>query len=158
MKKILSLIVLLVAFASCEEDVKFNTPAVQAFKDNEVWRATNFSATRSASNNSLTINATNGFETLTLRTISVNPGSYNLGLDELNKATFRLEADGIIRTYETGTDEDEGLIIISNRPRDTDLQRGFISGEFYFNATNETGQRVSFFEGNFYKVPIQVIP
>lgn len=157
MKKFLSLLVLLVAFSSCEEDVKFNTPAVQGLKDNELWKATEYKAI--IVGGSLTIEATNGFETVVLRTVSSTPGmSFQLGLNESNKATYSLEADGLSYSYQTGTDLGDGLIEISDDPDETDITKGYISGTFRFNASDEFGELVNFQNGFFYKVPIQLAP
>ncbi len=145
---------LLVAFTSCEEDVKFNDPAVQVYKDNEVWKATNFTAVRGV-DNSLTVTATNGFETLTMRTASINPGNYELGLNENSKASYVVQADGITMSYATGTGLGDGRITISNKPRETDLTRGYITGRFYFNVEDTNGTVVNFQEGIFYKIPVQ---
>jgi hypothetical protein len=157
MKRILSLLVLLVAFTSCEEDVKFNTPAVQALKDKVLWKATQFTATR-GSNNSLTVTATNGFETVILKTSKVNPGTYTLGVNETNKATYSLDADGITEFYQTGTDLGNGEIIISSDKNETDLTAGFISGTFHFNAEDSEANNVNFYQGVFYKVSIAPAP
>lgn len=158
MKKILSLLVLLVAMTSCEEDVRFNTPAVQGLKDNDLWKATEFSAMLGAGG-SLTIEATNGFETVVLKTVSSTPGmSFPLGEDESNKATYSLDADGISFDYQTGTELGDGLIVISDEPDETNVSAGYISGTFRFNAVNEIGESVNFQRGVFYRVPIQAIP
>lgn len=158
MKKILSLLVLLVAFTSCEEDVKFNTPAVQSIKgtgaEKELWKATEFSAVRTG--NALTLTATNGFETVVLKTTSVTPGEYVLGTGVANKATYALSVDGIEEFYQTGTDLGNGLITVS--ADNTDVTKGYISGFFRFNAVNNAGVTINFQEGVFYKVPINVAP
>ncbi|RYJ43261.1 DUF6252 family protein [Flavobacterium beibuense] len=154
MKKILSLLVLLVTFASCEEDVKFNNPAVQGLKDDELWRAAQYTATRET-DNSLTIVATNGFEILTLRTASVDPGVYDLGVNEQNKATFSVSVDGIEQNYQTGTDLGDGKIEIT--VEDTDITQGFITGTFRFNAVEDDGTVLNFRNGVFYRVPIQPV-
>ena len=154
MKKILSLLVLLVVFTSCEEDVKFNTPAVQGLKNNELWKATQFTASRGI-DNSLTITATNGFEIVVLKTASLSAGAYTLGLNEVNKASYTLSADGIEDDYETGTNLGSGTITISDKIIETDLTKGFISGTFHFNAVNGADEDVFYQEGYFYKVPIQ---
>jgi hypothetical protein len=151
MKKILSLLVLVVTFASCEEDVKFNNPAVQGFKNDELWRAAQFTATRGG-DNSLTITATNGFEILTLRTSSLNPGTYTLGVNELSKASFVVNE--IELAYQTGTGLGEGEIVID--PDNTDITRGYISGNFYFTAYDDEDAPVNFRDGVFYKVPLTV--
>jgi hypothetical protein len=149
MKKILSLLVLLVAFTSCEEDVKFNTPAVQSIK--ELWKATEFSAVKTG--NALTLTAKNGFETVILKTTSVTPGEYVLGTGVANKATYALSVDGIEEFYQTGTDLGNGLITIS--ADNTDATKGYISGFFRFNAVSDAGVTINFQEGVFYKVPIK---
>ena len=154
MKKILSLLVLLVTFASCEEDVKFNNPAVQGLKDDELWRAAQYTATRET-DNSLTIVATNGFEILTLRTASVDLGVYDLGVNEQNKATFSVSVDGIEQNYQTGTDLGDGKIEIT--VEDTDITQGFITGTFRFNAVEDDGTVLNFRNGVFYRVPIQPV-
>ncbi|KGO79883.1 MULTISPECIES: DUF6252 family protein [Flavobacterium] len=154
MKKILSLLVLMVTFASCEEDIQFNNPAVQAMRDDELWRAVEYTATRET-DNSLTIQATNGFETLILRTASVDPGVYELGLNEQNKASYSVSVDGIEMNYQTGTDLGDGKIEIL--AEDTDLTQGFITGTFRFNAVEDDGTVVNFRSGVFYRVPIQPV-
>ncbi|AXG73436.1 hypothetical protein DVK85_03990 [Flavobacterium arcticum] len=158
MKKFLSLLVLLVAFSSCEEDIQFNTPAVQGLKDNELWKATEYRAILGGGG-SLTIEATNGFETVVLKTVSSTPGmSFQLGVNEVNKATYSLNADGLSYDYQTGTDLGDGLIEISDNPIETDITKGYITGTFRFNASDEFGELVNFQNGFFYKVPIQAAP
>ncbi|QYJ69330.1 DUF6252 family protein [Flavobacterium litorale] len=157
MKNFLSLIVLLLVVCSCEEDVQFNTPAVQALKDNELWKATEYSA--SIVGSSLTIEATNGFETVVLRTVSATPGtSFELGINETNKATYSLSADGVSSEYQTGTGIGNGLIEISDDPRETNISEGYISGTFRFNAADDSDELVNFQNGFFYRVPIQALP
>ncbi|MGV3458833.1 MAG: DUF6252 family protein [Flavobacterium sp.] len=174
MKKILSLIVLVAALASCEEDVKFNDPAVQALKNNELWKATSYSAVKN-SDNSLTITATNGFETVTLRAETADPYNCNgtevddedgdrhgceylFGYGAENMASYVLAADGIEMSYQTGNaaepGEEEGAILIYSNRKYTNIPGGFISGEFYFNATDDDGEVVNFQQGVFYKIPI----
>ncbi len=158
MKKILSLIVLVVVLTSCEEDVKFNNPAVQGLKDNELWKATDFSATRGG-DNSLTITADNGFEIITLKTQNIDPGVYVLGVNESNKATYTLSVDGIEMFHSTGTGIGNGEITISADPTETNVTAGYITGNFYFNAEDEDGNVVNFQQGVFYRVPIEpVVP
>jgi len=154
MKKFLSLLVLLTVFTSCEDDVKFNTPAVQGLKDNELWKASKFTATV-GTDNSLTVTATNGFETVVLKTASYSAGSYPLGVNEANKASYTLAADGIEDNYQTGTGVGSGEIVISDKITETDLTKGFITGTFRFSGLNDAGDAVYFQEGYFYKVPIK---
>ena len=165
MKKILSLLVLLVAFASCEEDVKFNTPAVQAFQGlgdgrSELWKAREFSAVKSG--NSVIVTAKNDVETIVLTINNPVPGepqgsSHVLGTGELNKVTYTLSADGITDFYQTGTGVGEGEIVI-RRTADNNINatdgKGYISGTFWFNAVNSSNKTINFERGVFYKVPI----
>ena len=172
MKRILSLLVLLVAFASCEEDVKFNNPAVQALKgqNSDPWKATEFSAERSGS--AIIVTAKNDIETITLRINNPVPGlpvdnveqngsEHELGEDELNKATYLLSVDGIEDFYQTGTEIGNGMITMG-KARDNNLNptdgKGYISGFFYFNAINDAGETTNYHQGVFYKVPIKVGP
>ena len=157
MKKLLSLLVLLVAMTSCEEDVKFNTPAVQALKDNELWKAAEYKAM--IVGGSLTIEATNGFETVVLRTVGSTPGeSFELGINNSNRATYSLVADALVEEYQTGTNIGNGLIEISADPTETNIAEGYISGNFRFNAVSSSDETVNFQRGFFYKVPIEAAP
>jgi hypothetical protein len=156
MKKFLSLFVLLAVLSSCEEDIQFNTPAVQALKNNELWRATAFSATR-GTDNSLTIQATNGFESLVLRTANTNPGEYDLGENETDKASYVLVVDDYQENYQTGAGIGSGSITISDNITETNVAAGYITGTFHFAAVSEDGDEIYFQEGVFYKVPITAV-
>ncbi len=151
MKKFLYLLVLLAGLTSCEEDIQFNTPTVQALKNNELWRSTEFSAVK-GSDNSLTIHATNGFESLVLKTASTDPGEYDLGENETDKASYVLVVDNYEETYQTGAGMGQGKITISDNPEETTAT--FISGTFRFAAVSDDGTEIYFQEGVFYKVPL----
>jgi len=157
MKKFLSLLVLMTALSSCEEDIKFNNPAVQGFKNNELWKAEDFTATVGA-DMSLTVVANNGFETLTLHTTSLNAGAYTLGENSENVAAFEFDADGILEEYSTDDALGGGKIVISADPRETDFTKGYITGRFTFLALDSAGNELSFQNGYFYKVPITPVP
>ncbi|MFL9845482.1 DUF6252 family protein [Flavobacterium rhizosphaerae] len=153
MRKFLLLFVLLAAFTSCEEDVKFNTPAVQGLKDDVLWKATDFTATKGG-DNSLTIQASNGFETLVLKTASITAGTYQLGVDNSSKASYTLFIDSFNSEYETGAGIGSGQITISDNPLETNLAEGYVTGTFRFSAVDTEGNYVYFQQGVFYKVPI----
>ena len=153
MKKFLYLLVLLASLTSCEEDIQFNTPAVQALKNNELWRATEFSATLGLGN-TLTISATNGFEELVLKTASINPGEYQLGQNDTDKASYVLVVDDYEENYQTGPGIGEGSITIIDDVEQTNVTAGYISGTFRFAAVSEDGEEIYFQNGYFYKVPI----
>ncbi|PZR19761.1 MAG: hypothetical protein DI539_12880 [Flavobacterium psychrophilum] len=163
MKKILSLLVLVTALVSCEEDVKFNNPAVQGLKDNELWKATTYDAKKTG--NTIIINAHRGgdFETMTITLNAAAPGSvHNLGLDELNKGSYSYNIDGISESFTTGTGKGNGRVTIMGED-DNNINgtggKGFISGSFYFNAYNSDDSGVvNFQQGVFYRVPLTVEP
>ena len=64
MKKLASLLILLVAFVSCQSDVKFNNPSFQGEKDNFLWRADH--TVTMIGNGNLGISAFRGNEQVTL--------------------------------------------------------------------------------------------
>jgi hypothetical protein len=158
MKKFLSLLVLMTALSSCEEDVKFNNPAVQGFKNNELWKAEDFTATLTDGGTSLTVVGNNGFETLTLHTVAYDAGTYTLGPGSSNTASFEFSADGVTEDYTTNVTDGGGEIVISADPRETDLSKGFITGRFKFFALDSAGNELSFINGYFYKVRFAAAP
>jgi hypothetical protein len=158
MKKILSLLVLMVVFTSCEEDVEFNTPAVQGYINNELWRADNFTA-QLTGNGSVVITASKDFETIVLRTTDKTPGTYTLGVSDANRASYTIsELTGVGDSFQTSAEEGVGEIVISNDARETDLARGYISGTFHFNGYNDAGTIAYITNGVFYKVPLTPAP
>ncbi|THD33234.1 DUF6252 family protein [uncultured Flavobacterium sp.] len=155
MKKILSLLMLVAVFISCEDDATFNNPSVQGKKDNVRWRASSSYAT--ITGGVLTVYGNTPFETLTLTTASIAPGTYTLGVSSANKATYTYEADGVTSVYTTGTGVGDGQIKIEQSPE------GTVTGTFYFNAPSTTADPigapvVNYQEGHFYRVPIQTAP
>jgi hypothetical protein len=78
MKKQFLIIIVLFAFISCQEDVRFNNPSLQGLKDNVLWRAVDSRATIEA-NGSLTIKGYAQNEIVTLKASSVGSGTYVLG-------------------------------------------------------------------------------
>ncbi|WP_306565593.1 DUF6252 family protein [Flavobacterium lindanitolerans] len=155
MKKILSLLMLVAVFISCEDDATFNNPSVQGKKDNVRWRASSSYAT--ITGGVLTVYGNTPFETLTLTTASITPGTYTLGVSSANKATYTYEADGVTSVYATGTGVGDGQIKIEQSPE------GTVTGTFYFNAPSTTADPigapvVNYQEGHFYRVPIQTAP
>jgi hypothetical protein len=138
---------------SCEDQVKFNNPAVQGLKDNVVWRATLITAVQ-APNGSMTIEAYQKNEVLTLTTVASDVDAYPLGIDLSNRAVFLQKGTVDNTTFSTGINSGDGEIIIT----EMDIVNHTISGTFEFNANNEsldplTGPNVNFQNGIFYKVP-----
>lgn len=165
MKKIVSLLIVMVVLASCGESIEFNNESViQGVKDNAAWKAT--VATATISPTTLKIVGINDKQTLTLSvplpTHTVDPLKVNtyitylLGTSTNKKATFTIQnADGTV-VYETGISEEDGQIVIS------EFNGGTVSGSFRFNAYNtdedaEENDLVNFQEGIIYKVPLKTV-
>jgi hypothetical protein len=157
MKKQFLYILVLFAFVSCQDDVKFNSPSFQGQKDNVLWRAID-SKVILAANGSLSIEGYTRNETLTLITNSKNPGTYILGINNLNTATYVLEDSNPKITFKTeaGIDGVDGEIVIEKY----DELNKTVTGKFKFNAVNVTnnplvGPFLNFQYGRFYKVPVK---
>lgn len=101
MKRFLSLFVILIAFSSCEEDIKLNTPGFQVVRNDVLWQANDARAYVSPSGN-LTVEGLTQFEQVTLGTSSTNVGKYSLGTsNQSNFAAYTLTIDET--TYEFAT-------------------------------------------------------
>lgn len=144
MRKIVSLFLLVAAFASCENNVKFSTPGLQAKKNGVVWKAEGMGAYNNPIG--ITIVATVGSETITLHTRSAAPGDYVIGTDAENSATF-VSSENPSSLYEAKIGVGSGKIHIGAGDTSQNL-----SGTFYFVAKNAGGEAVNFTEGVFYKV------
>ena len=101
MKRILALFLIAVAFSSCQEDVKFNTPGFQGLKDDVMWRANDARAYIS-STGKLSIEAYTEYEQITLNTNSANIGTYILGTTNTNNsASYSSTFEAINLEYAT---------------------------------------------------------
>lgn len=85
MKRFLSLFVIVIAFSSCQEDVKFNTPGFQGYKDGVLWQANDARAYVSTGGK-LKIDAFATYEKVSLNTNSANVGTYILGTTDVNNS------------------------------------------------------------------------
>ena len=160
MKKIISLFLVIIAFSSCTQEVTFNNPSVQGTKDNYFWRAKTSSASVDVPNATIRIVALSQFETLTLSmplpTISQSyPATTLLGTGQVSEATFSYTVNGQNLFYATGTNTDDGQIILT----EYDSVNKTVSGTYRFNAYNTTNNSlgnilVNFKQGIFYKVPV----
>ncbi|TRX36337.1 DUF6252 family protein [Flavobacterium restrictum] len=158
MKKIVFYFITIVAFISCQDDVKFNNPSVQGLKDTVFWRAVDSQATLAA-NGSLTIQAYTATEVLTLKTTSTAVQTYTLGASDSKKATYVLtNADGTKVTFLTGFGLGNGQITIT----EYDAVNKTVSGTFKFNAVNSYSDpldaaSLNYSQGVFYKVPVSAL-
>ncbi|WP_396170417.1 DUF6252 family protein [Flavobacterium sp.] len=102
MKKIASLIVILVAFISCTTDVKFNTPGFQAYKDGVLFRGLDVKAYKSASTGTISLVAMAQDEQVTINTASAALGTYYFGTTDTNtEATYSSSFNSVSLMYET---------------------------------------------------------
>jgi hypothetical protein len=100
MKRFLPLLLLVLAFSSCQEDVRFNTPGFQGLKDDVFWRAND--ARAYIMNGSLTIEALTPYEKVTLNTSSANIGTYILGTTNTNNAAgYSSNFNDVVLNYAT---------------------------------------------------------
>lgn len=101
MKRLLPLLIIALAFSSCQEDVKFNNPGFQGLKDDVFWRANDARAYVSPTN-TLRIEALTEYETVTLTTSNANPGTYVLGTTNVyNTASYTSNFNGVELAYAT---------------------------------------------------------
>ena len=88
MKNLLSIITLLVLFSSCQDEVKFNNPSFQAFRDDVLFRAIQVTATKSSSG-SIRIEALAEDETFVLNIANSVTGTYYIASTNNNNwATY----------------------------------------------------------------------
>jgi len=157
MKKQVLYVLLLLAFISCQDDVKFNSPTFQGQKDNVFWRAVDSKAILAA-NGSLSIEGYTRNEKLTLKTTSTTAQTYPLGTSTSKMATYVLtDANGTI-TFSTGIGKGDGEIVIE----EYDAVNKTVTGTFKFNAVNVNnnplaGPLLNFQYGHFYKVPVSTL-
>ncbi len=103
MKKIFFFIIALSLFTSCEDNVQFNTPALQAQKNYSFWRAKDMKVVLNASGQ-LEITAFSGYETIVMKTQANAVGSYVFGTTNTNNfVTYTLDklqtTDNIDKVY-----------------------------------------------------------
>ena len=168
MKKIVALLMIVCVFASCEEEVSFNTPAFQARKDNFMWRAKDYTAVYDATSSTLVLSAYVGFEKLTMTVEPVEilgdgtaaffqDATFDLSNNPDATVTYSYVNNGQTYNYATTVkDKANGEIVLQNGA----IQKpGTISGKFRFDAPYigeipNAPERINFQEGVFYEVPI----
>lgn len=157
MKKIIVLVLTIFTFFGCGDDVEFNTPAFKANKDGNLWEAVSYSANIDNSG-ILTIVGSDNFETVTLVSNSVALGNHDV-VDTSSFATL-LDVNDVFWSTNNTPDESvqlypaDGVINI----RELDIEAGLVSGEFYFNAFNNSGlSSVNFKDGFFHDVPLNTV-
>jgi hypothetical protein len=113
MKRLFSLIVILIVFSSCSDEVTTNTPGFQAFKDDVLWRGVDVKAYLYADGH-LRIVALAENEQVELNISDTEVGSYYLAsIDDENTAEFRTNFNDEILNYLT-FDANGPLLYLSN--------------------------------------------
>ena len=155
MKKVFVFILAIFSFLSCSDEIRFNSPAMQANKQNELWRSDFFAA--DIDNGGFIIEGRNAGETIQLITTSDTPGTFDLGLESDNVAIF-VAADGTTYSTKNAPDPSIGLYPTSGEIIVEDIDNEDpknIYGTFWFYAYTADGLNVvNFNEGVFYKVPL----
>ncbi len=162
MKRLVILLITVLTFASCGDEVEFNSPSIQGNKDYVLWKAEFFNADID-SNGYLTITGGNNVETLKLRIPSAAVGSYNLGDVQSMVATFTT-GDGTVFSTNNRPDPSVTLYPEYGKIFLDEIINNTFTGTFRFNAYDETGLRVVNFSGTteedplnggiFYRVPL----
>jgi len=152
------IIVFLIALfgLSCSDEIKFNSPAMQAHKNgNELWKS-NFRAA-DMDNGGCVLEGRNAGEVVQLITTDDTRGTFEIGVDTGNIAIFK-DADGTVYSTENVPDPSvsiyppTGQIIVDDIDNDDPKN---IFGTFWFYAYTADGlHAVNFNEGVFYKVPL----
>ena len=155
MKKLNVVLIVILTMLSCSDEIRFNSPAMQANKNNELWRSDFFAA--DIDNGGFVIEGRNSGEIIQLITTTDSRGTFNLDLNSDNVAVF-VAADGT--TYSTknapdpslGTYPTSGEIIVEDIDNDDPKN---LYGTFWFYAYTADGLKViNFNKGVFYKVPL----
>jgi Family of unknown function (DUF6252) len=101
MKKIVSIIALFVLLSSCQDEVKFNDPGFQAFRDDVLFRAIQVTAFKS-STGSVRIEALAQDEEFVLNISNSTVGTYYMASTNVNNwATYTSSFDDVVIDYAT---------------------------------------------------------
>ncbi len=142
---LLPLLAIVVLFASCVTDTEVNNPALQAAKNDKLFK-TDIRKAILGNDGSITISGSSLSESINIIVSDAQEGTYTFGNSFNDVATF-LTFDQIFYTTGTGGN---GTIEI------TDISNNEISGSFRFNALkNGSGEILNFQKGWFYKIPIE---
>ena len=155
MKKVFSLLILILLFASCSEDIRFNDPSFQGDVDGLVWRSTSREAR--IVNGELKITAVKGFEKVEINVSSIAVNiEHRFGPEGNARAIFTSDAPNNMTIYDTDLEGGEGILIIN----EINTTKGYISGEIvFFNAPRVSGLPVygnlfNFSRGIIYQIPL----
>ena len=150
MKKLILIVTILVSFISCTDEVTFNNPSFQGFKEGEAWRANDARVILNP-DGSMTVEAYSQFEIVTFEVSSANVGTRIFGVNTANVASYDVTIDGVTKSYETGVNIGSGELEITESPTVT----GKLSGTFKFRAVNADGTEAGFTNGVIYSIPVK---
>lgn len=142
---VFALLIVFVACISCE-DIQDNSPALQADLNNVFFKSIGSAATIN-DDSTVTIQASNQDETLTLFLNKAEMGNYPLGGESENFATFEDINGNVFTTIGVG----EGFVTVSNIDPNTS-----ISGSFAFQAVLAGIDTLFAQRGIFFEVPFVV--
>ena len=141
MKKIVSLIVILIIFSACQEDVKFNNPGFQAYRDGVLYKGIDVKAYK-ATNGSITITALAQDENVSMDVSNSNVGTYYFGTtNQATKAFYDSNFNNVSLSY--ATDIIDGPVAKMNASM-TAGGSGYVSdcvlvsGEYACNNSHQT--------------------
>jgi len=145
MKKLLLLTGLLIMLCNCSNNLEFNDRAFQGIKDNELWRASEFSA-QIDDKGGLKIVGIFNDESITLNITSPITGVYELGIDSENRISYKPSGSSEFSTLNGGS----GIVTINAY----NMEAQTISGSFSFNAFSANGDMTNMIDGVIYQVPL----
>ena len=154
MNKFQYLLVCLLIFSSCEDNIEDRIPAFQAHVNGvQFWEASSFSIITDSNGTIITGNNLSG--TLTMYIPLLEVGANNLGSSEISVGVFQdtLFYSTMYNGIASIAHLSDGEIIIE----EFNSEENTISGTFNFDAYSETGEyNLNISEGVFYKLPISV--
>jgi hypothetical protein len=150
MRKVILVLLIIVSFVSCTDDVTFNDPSFQGIRNGENWRA-NDARVILNSDGTMTVEAFSQYEKVTFNVSSAAIGTRTFGLNSSNVASYESTIDGVTASYATGVNVGNGELKITESPNVT----GKLSGKFKFRAVNANGDEVGYTDGVIYSIPVK---
>jgi hypothetical protein len=152
MKYFLFILLLPLAFLSCQDDIQTSSPTFQGLQQGDfVWRSTVRTATVQSSG-VLSISGSDGYGTMIISLPEAAVGVYTLGQGELSTITF---TEGIT-TYSTQNNGTEFPVYLGDGQvtlEEVNTVSKTLKGSFYFNSYDDEGSKyLNFSEGVFYNL------
>ena len=152
MKYLLFILLLPLAFLSCQDDIQTSSPTFQGLQQGDfVWRSTVRTATVQSSG-VLSISGSDGYGTMIISLPEAAVGVYTLGQGELSTITF---TEGIT-TYSTQNNGTEFPVYLGDGQvtlEEVNTVSKTLKGSFYFNSYDDEGSKyLNFSEGVFYNL------